>query len=262
MTRRNRGRCRKRCSWGSCDRECADWDRIGRRTVAEQNNNLSSVVRDHERAESKKNNTRQKYCGDRQLPDLEGSQLEQDSGNSRQGFHGHGDSSDCERAEPKNNDARQNYCGYNLLPDPVCSQLEQKSSKASCHGHGQLPDRESAKEIIKKIDRITMGMASCLTLSVPNWNRIAETLDSVVKVMASCLTLIVPSWNRMTVILDSVVIVMASCLTVSVPRRKIITILIDRFTVGIACCPPRRFPVGTDNSSNACLLYTSPSPRD
>ena len=69
------------------------------------------------------------------------------------------------------------------------------------------------------LDRITEDI-SCLTLSVPSWNRIAVILDSVVMVMASCLTLSDPSWNRIAVILDSVVMVMASCLTVSVRRRK------------------------------------------
>ena len=84
-------------------------------------------------------------------------------------------------------------------------------------------------------------MASCLTLFVPSWNRIAVILDGIVMVMASCrtvsvlgkkiktsdrntlfmascLTLVVLSWNRIAVIQDSVVMVMAICLTVSVLR--------------------------------------------
>ena len=85
-------------------------------------------------------------------------------------------------------------------------------------------------------------MASCLTLIVPSWNRIAVILDRIfiimascrtengpsrkitldrntfnTVVMASCLTLFAPSWNRIAVILDSVVTVMASW-TVSVPK--------------------------------------------
>ena len=94
------------------------------------------------------------------------------------------------------------------------------------------------------LDRIAVVMASCLTLTVPSWNRIAVILDRVfiVKasyrtvsgpsrkiiklyritvVMASCLTLFVLSWNRIAVMLDSVVTVMASCRTGSVPSRKI-----------------------------------------
>ena len=79
-----------------CDRECAELDHTGIRTVAEQNSSISSVVRDRDRAESKNNNHRQNYCGDGQLPDLDCFQLEKDSSNSR---HGHGQLTDCERVE-------------------------------------------------------------------------------------------------------------------------------------------------------------------
>ena len=59
-------------------------------------------------------------------------------------------------------------------------------------------------------------------------------LDRTTVVMASCLTLIVPSWNRIAVILDRVFMVMASCRTVSGPSREIITL--DRITVIITSC--------------------------
>ena len=52
--------------------------------------------------------------------------------------------------------------------------------------------------------------------------------------MASCLTLFVPSWNRIAVILDSVFMIVSSCLALSVPRGKIITL--DRITGVIASC--------------------------
>ena len=56
-------------------------------------------------------------------------------------------------------------------------------------------------------------MASCLTLRVPQKKIIA--LGIITVAMASCLTLFVRSWNRIAVILNRVVMVMASCLTVS-----------------------------------------------
>ena len=54
-----------------------------------------------------------------------------------------------------------------------------------CHGHGQLPDRERAKAKNITLDRNNVLLASCLTLFVPSWNRIAVILDSVVVVMAN-----------------------------------------------------------------------------
>ena len=73
--------------------------------------------------------------------------MEQNSSNSIQCCHGHGQLPDRERAEVKTKNARQKYCGYGQLPDLVCSQLEQNSnSRQCCHGHGQLPDRECFAE--------------------------------------------------------------------------------------------------------------------
>ena len=130
---------------------------------------------------------------------------------------------------------------------------EQKSSISSL-----VRDRQRADSKNNNPRRPTVVMTSCMTLIVPNWNRIAVILDrvfmvmasyrtangpsrkiitldrSTTVVMASCLTSLVPSWNRIAVILHSVVTVMASCLTVSVPRRKIITL--DRITVVMASC--------------------------
>ena len=85
--------------------------------------------------------------------------------------------------------------GDGELPDPVCSQLEQNSSNSrqGCHGHGRLPDREGTNRKIKTLDKNTVFMASCLTLFVPSWNRIALITDSVFMIMASCLTVSGPS---------------------------------------------------------------------
>ena len=54
-------------------------------------------------------------------------------------------------------------------------------------------------------------MASCLTVFVHSWNRIAVILDRVVMVMASCLTVRVPSRKKLR--LDIITVVMVSCLT-------------------------------------------------
>ena len=61
-----------------------------------------------------------------------------------------------------------------------------------CHGHGQLADRErtGAKNIT--LDRNTVLLASCLTLFIPSWIRLAVIREKIVMVMASCLTVSVP----------------------------------------------------------------------
>ena len=90
-----------------CDPECAVLDHTGRTTITEQNSSISSLMRDHKRAESKRNNPRQTYCGNGQLPDLDCSQSEPDSSNSIQGFDFDGQLPDSERAKSKNNNNRQ-----------------------------------------------------------------------------------------------------------------------------------------------------------
>ena len=65
-----------------CQRECAELDHTGRTTVTAKNSVISSLVRARERDESKNINPRQIDCGDGHLPDLDCSQLEQNSSNS------------------------------------------------------------------------------------------------------------------------------------------------------------------------------------
>ena len=132
------------------------------------------------------------------MPDLVCSQSEQNSSDSRQDRHGHGQFPDRERAEEKTTNAKQNYCGYGQLSGLVCSQLEQNSSNCRQWFSWLWP--------------------SCLTVSGPS--RKILTLDRITVVIASCLTSFVPNWNRSAVIRYSLFMVMASCLTVSVPSRR------------------------------------------
>ena len=151
-----------------------------------------------ERAEAKIQSSRQKYCGYGQLHDLVCSQLEHNSGNSRLGCHGHGRVPDRERAEKKKNNDSQNYCGYGQLLDLICPKLEENSSNSR---------------------PVTVRW---LTLIGPR--RKMTTIHRITLVMASCLTLVVSSCNRVAVFLDIVVKIMPSCLVVRGPRREVITL--------------------------------------
>ena len=62
-----------------------------------------------------------------------------------------------------------------------------------------------------------MVMDRCLTVRGPSSNMLA--IDRITLVMASCLTLIAPSWDRIAVIIDCVFMVMGNCLAESVNKH-------------------------------------------
>ena len=138
---------------------------------------------------------------------------------------------DRERAEKRTNNDSQNYRGYGQLPDLVRPKLEENITNSRSVTVRWLtligPRRKTTT-----IHRISLVMASWLTLFVSSWNRVAVFLDIIVKIMPSCL--VVRGARREVITLDAIAVVMFSCLTLIVSSWNIIEVILDRVFVVMA----------------------------
>ena len=117
-----------------------------------------------------------------------------------------------------------------------------------------LRDRERAESKIITLEKITVVMASCLTLIVPSWNRISVILERVFMVVASCRT--VSGLRRKMTTLDRTTVVMASWLALSVPSWNRIAEILDSVVMVITSLPDReRAELKNKNARQSCCGY-------